>query len=52
MRKVRLRESLNIKLLPEQRSAVETLAEQKSLSLGEAARELLDAGIAARGIEC
>ena len=43
--------SLNVKLLPEQRRAIEALSEQKALSLGEAARELLTAGIEAKGIK-
>jgi predicted HTH domain antitoxin len=50
MRQVRLRESLNVKLLPEQRIAIERLAEIEEMSLGEAARELLNAGIQARGL--
>lgn len=40
-----------MKLLPEQRRAVETLAEKEALSLGEAARLLLNEGIRAIGIE-
>jgi hypothetical protein len=50
MRVVRLSGSLNVKLLPEQRRAIETLSEQKELSLGEAARMLLDTGIKVQGL--
>ena len=39
-----------MKLLPDQRRAVEVLAEKEALSLGEAARMLLNAGIEAKGI--
>ncbi len=51
MRVVKYSAQLALKLEPRQRHAVEKLAEQ-GMSLGEAARELLDAGIKARGIEC
>ena len=44
--------SLALKLSQNQRRVVERMAEQEKKSLGEAARELLDAGIEARGIEC
>jgi hypothetical protein len=37
-----------MKLAPEQRIAIEILAETEALSLGEATRKLIDAGIAAR----
>jgi hypothetical protein len=50
MQRVRLRDSLNLKLLPDQRRAVEILAEKEFVSLGEAARMLLDVGIEAKGI--
>jgi len=52
MKQVTLPASLAIRLAPYQRRAVELLAEQEKTSLGEAARELLDLGIRARGIEC
>jgi hypothetical protein len=44
--------SLALKLSQNQRRAVERMAEQEKKSLGEAASELLDTGIEARGIEC
>lgn len=52
MRVVRFTAQLAIKLEPQTRRAVEMLAEKECMSLGEAARELLTAGIQARGIEC
>lgn len=52
MRTVRYTASLAIKLRPAQRLAIEALAAEKSISLGEAARELLSVGIDARGIKC
>ena len=42
---------LALKLEHRQRLAIEALAETDELSLGEAARELLDEGIRVRGIE-
>ena len=50
MKQVSLPASLAIRLAAHQRRAVELLAEQEKTSLGEAARELLDAGIQARGL--
>ena len=50
MKQVRLLYSLNIKLLPEQRRILEETADQKGISLGEAAREFLDAGFSAMGV--
>lgn len=52
MREVRFSASLAIKLEPIARRAVEELALEKHISLGEAARALINAGIEARGIEC
>lgn len=52
MKKVRYTAQLAIKLEPETRKAVEELAERRKMSLGEATRELLNAGIAAKGLEC
>jgi hypothetical protein len=51
MRPIRYPSSLALKLGEDQRRMVEKLAEQEKTSLGEAARELLDLGIKARGIE-
>jgi len=48
MRKIRLCYAINTKLSPKQRTAIEFLAETEALSLGEATRKLIDAGIAAR----
>jgi len=42
--------SLALKLGEHQRRAVEKLAEREKMSLGGAARVLLDAGIKARGL--
>jgi hypothetical protein len=50
MKQVKLQASLAIRLTAHQRRAVELLAEQEEMSLGEAARELLDEGIRARGL--
>jgi hypothetical protein len=52
MKAIHLSGSLSMKLAPSQRRAVELLAKKQKISLGEAARELLDAGIHARGIAC
>jgi len=48
---MRLTDQLALKLEHRQRQAIESLAETAKLSLGEAARELLDEGIRARGIK-
>lgn len=42
---------LFFKCEPQKRAAVEHMAEAQGLSLGEAARMLLDAGIAAKGLD-
>jgi hypothetical protein len=47
MRKRNFIETLTVKISKKQRTAIETLAEQNELSIGEAARELLDMGIKA-----
>jgi len=52
MKQVMLPASLAIRLASHQRRAVELLATQEKMSLGEAARELLDLGIQVRGIGC
>jgi hypothetical protein len=52
MKPIRYTSSLAMKLEPATRKAVERLAKKENLSLGGAARELLDAGIRAKGIEC
>ena len=46
MRKVNLNQGLAMKLTPELRESIERIAEQKEISLGEAARMLIDAGLA------
>lgn len=50
MRPIRYTASLALKLEKHQREAVEQLAYQERVTLGEAARELLNAGIVARGL--
>jgi hypothetical protein len=52
LRVVKYSLQLAIKIEPTTRKIIENLAERENLSLGEAARELLNAGIAARGLEC
>lgn len=52
MRPRKFVETITFKLSRTQRTTVETLAERNEISIGEAARELLDAGIKARGLEC
>ncbi len=47
MRKVELNEQLTMRLSKEQRIIVEKIATQKEMSLGQAARYLLDLGIEA-----
>ncbi len=50
MRAVKYTAQLALKLEPQTRRVVEMLAEKEQVSLGEAARELLNAGIEARGL--
>lgn len=50
MRQTKYPQSLVTKITEHQRKAIEHLAETQNLGLGEAARELLDAGIKARGL--
>ena len=50
MKQIKYSASLAMKLTPEQRRAVELLAEREGISLGEAARELLSEGVKTRGI--
>jgi hypothetical protein len=52
MKPVRFTAALAIKLEPNTRRAVESLAAKNQMSLGEAARVLLNAGIVAKGLEC
>jgi hypothetical protein len=52
MKKRNYIETLCVKISKEQRSIIEGLANRDDLSIGEAARELLDLGIKARGVEC
>ena len=47
MRPVKYSMSFAMKLTPAQRRAIEGLADEKSITLGEAAREFLNAGMAA-----
>ena len=44
-------DSLALRLNRVQRTAIEALAERNRISLGAAAREFLNAGMVARGIE-
>jgi hypothetical protein len=50
MQKVEFNEQLTMKLSKEQRAIVEKLAIQKDMSLGQAARFLLDAGVKVLGL--
>lgn len=52
MREVKFSAQLAVKVEPKTRRAVEELADRGKMSLGEATRELLNAGIAAKGLEC
>lgn len=45
-------ESITFKLSTSQRIAVQRVADEEELSLGEATRSLLEAGLKAKGIEC
>ncbi len=47
MRKVELNEQLTMRLSKEERAIVEKISAQKDMSLGQAARYLLDLGIEA-----
>ena len=50
MKPPRYTSQLAVKLEPRTRSILEMMAEKGQMSLGEAARELLNAGIEAKGI--
>lgn len=50
MRARKFVDSITFRLSTKQRAAVEKLADQDELSIGEAARALLSEGIKARGI--
>ena len=50
--KTKYHKTLTAKITDKQRAAIDNLAKVEELSIGEAARALLDAGIRARGIEC
>jgi hypothetical protein len=52
LKPVKYSAQLAVKLEPKTRRVVEELAERAKISLGEATRELLNAGIVAKGIEC
>jgi hypothetical protein len=51
MQRTKFPQTLTAKITNRQRTAIENLAEAGELSIGEAVRELLDAGIKARGME-
>jgi hypothetical protein len=51
LRKRNFIETLSIKISKTQRSVIEDFAERGELSIGQAARELMDAGIAAKGLK-
>ena len=50
MRSVKYSAQLFFKVEPQKRAAVERIAEDQGLSLGGAARMIIDAGLAAKGI--
>lgn len=50
MKQVKYSAQLFFKVEPKKREAVEHIAETQGLSLGEAARMIMDAGLAAKGI--
>lgn len=50
MRPVRYPLTLGIKISEEQRKKIERISESKQMTIGEVVRELLDSGLAARGI--
>jgi hypothetical protein len=50
MKPVKYSAQLFFKVEPQKRAVVEKIAAVEGLSLGQAARQLLDAGIAARGL--
>jgi len=52
MRPAKYTAQLFFKCEPQKRIAVERLAEDNGLSLGEAARLVMNAGFVAKGIEC
>jgi hypothetical protein len=51
VRKRKFVESLTIKISSIQRAKIEALANSKETTIGEATRELIDAGLQLRGIE-
>ena len=48
--KIKYHKTLTAKITDKQRAAIDNLAKVGELSIGEATRELLDAGIKAKGI--
>jgi len=50
MRKVNFDQSLSIKVNQQQRRAIESIAQKKMMTLGEASRLVLDAGFKAIGM--
>jgi hypothetical protein len=48
----RMRDSISYRVTDGQRMALEKFAEDRKVGICEAARELMDAGIAAKGIQC
>lgn len=51
MRRNRLRETLSFRVSEQMRIKIEALADGSDCTIGETARELLDLGIKARGLE-
>lgn len=50
MQKTKFHKTLTAKITDRQRTAIENMAEVGDLSIGEAARVLLDAGMKAKGL--
>lgn len=50
MQKAKFHKTLTAKITDRQRAAIENVAEVGDLSIGEAARELIDLGMKARGM--
>jgi len=48
MRRRLFTETITVKISKEQRAAIETMADQNELSIGQAVRDLMDLGIKAR----
>jgi hypothetical protein len=52
MQKERLKNNLSFRITINQRTGVERLSEREKISLGEAARALLNDGMKTRELEC